>query len=244
MRIPYISITSNCPLESCSKADILEVQTALEWAIYNPGPLDGLYGKKTATAWDEYKTDRMLGNPGWIGPESSSMLNGQIAEINTALQIPYAKDGIDKLAPLMRMPYSSQVAYIDATVQWETAGTWQPVKEAYWVNNAEEWRKNNLRYYPWYGRGLVQLTWENNYRKYADILGMPLVDQPDLACEMDVALFVLCHGFATGLFTGRKISDYIYTDEPKDFVNARRCINGTDKAQEIANIAMEYYNAN
>ena len=48
-----------------------------------------------------------------------------------------------------------------------------------------------------------------------------------------VALFALVHGFKTGTFTGRKITDYINRSET-DFVNARRCINGTDKATEIA----------
>jgi hypothetical protein len=40
-------------------------------------------------------------------------------------------------------------------------------------------------------------------------------------------------------FTGRKITDFI--DETKtDFVRARRCINGNDKAHEIAVIAKKF----
>ncbi|MEO0080462.1 MAG: glycoside hydrolase family 19 protein, partial [candidate division WOR-3 bacterium] len=71
-----------------------------------------------------------------------------------------------------------QIAYVVATAEWETGKTFKPVKEAFWLS--EEWRKKNLRYYPYYGRGYVQLTWESNYRKYSKILGIDLVGNPDL----------------------------------------------------------------
>ena len=68
------------------------------------------------------------------------------------------------------------------------------------------------------------------------MLSLDLVNEPDLAMRPGVALFVLIHGFKTGAFTGRKITDYI--DETKtDFIKARRCINGSDRAHEIADIA-------
>ena len=242
MKYPHITPIENQPLNTCSSDELVVVQRALEWLIYNPGPIDGLYGTKTATAWSEFKRVKGLGNPDWIGPDSIKVCNDLISQIADILDnTTDVRVSIEKLAPLMRMPYHSQICYIWATVQWETAGTWEPVKEAYWVNNAEQWRKDNLRYYPYYGRGYVQLTWESNYQKYETILEDPLVDNPDNACEHDVALFVLVHGFATGTFTGRKLSDYVYTEEPKDYYNARRCINGTDKATEIADIARAYY---
>ena len=46
-----------------------------------------------------------------------------------------------------------QAAYVLATASWETAHTLRPVREAFWLD--EKWRKRNLRYYPWYGRGAV-----------------------------------------------------------------------------------------
>lgn len=131
-----------------------------------------------------------------------------------------------------------QIAYVLATVQHETAGTYKPVKEAYWKDEA--WREANLtRYYPFYGRGYVQLTWESNYQKYADILGIDLVGDPDLALEPKTAAFILVHGFKTGAFTGKKITDYI-DEEGYDFVEARRCINGLDKCDEIAALAEKH----
>jgi len=130
-----------------------------------------------------------------------------------------------------------QIAYVLATVEWETGGTFQPVREAYW--KSEEWRRQNLRYYPYYGRGYVQLTWEANYRKYAKIMGLDLVGNPDLALQPEVALFILVHGFKTGAFTGKKLEDYINVNEA-DFIQARQCINGLDHAKEIAALAKKY----
>lgn len=130
-----------------------------------------------------------------------------------------------------------QVAYVLATVEWETNRTFKPVREAYW--KSEEWRRRNLRYYPYYGRGYVQLTWEANYRKYAKILGIDLVGNPDLALEPEIALFILVHGFKTGAFTGKKLEDFVKEDG-YDFIQARRCINALDKAEEIAALAEKY----
>jgi predicted chitinase len=154
-----------------------------------------------------------------------STKDGTIAAIKTECQ----KQGIG---------LSEQIAYVLATVEWETAHTFKPVREAYWKD--EEWRRRNLsRYYPYYGRGYVQLTWKDNYRKYSEILGIDLVKDPDLAMEPPTALFILVHGFKTGTFTGKKISDYINSQET-DFINARRCINVLDKAEEIAALAEKF----
>lgn len=134
----------------------------------------------------------------------------------------------------------TQVAYVLATTEWETNHTFKPVKEAYWLS--EDWRQSNLRYFPYYGRGYVQLTWEDNYRRYGEILNLDLVGNPDLALDPKNALFILVHGFKNGTFTSKKITHYINKDET-DFINARRCINGLNKAEEIAAIAEHFLKA-
>lgn len=132
-----------------------------------------------------------------------------------------------------------QKAYVLATTQWETAHTFKPVKEAFWLN--EGWRERNLkRYYPYYGRGYVQLTWKKNYEKYADIMQEDLVNDPDLALLPEIALFILCHGFKHGVFTGHTLEQWV-SSHGIDYMNARRCINGVDKALEIADLAEEYF---
>ena len=132
---------------------------------------------------------------------------------------------------------NTQIAYVLATVEWETAGTFRPVKEAYWLS--EDWRKKNLRYYPYYGRGYVQITWKRNYKKYSKKLNMDLVKHPDKVMEPKIALYILVDGFKLGTFTGKKLEDYVNHDKT-DFINARRCINGIDKAHKIAKLAVKY----
>ena len=128
----------------------------------------------------------------------------------------------------------TQIAYVLATAKWETNHTFKPVKEAYWLS--EKWRKKNLRYYPYYGRGLVQITWKKNYEKFGKLLGIDLVHKPHYALKPDVAIFILVYGMIHGTFTGKKLNDYIKWYNT-DFVGARRIVNGRDKATSIAKIA-------
>lgn len=127
--------------------------------------------------------------------------------------------------------------YIISTAWWESAATMHPVKEAYWMS--EDWRKRHLRYYPWYGRGLIQTTWERNYKKIGDAIGVDLIAMPDLLLDWPAALKALFIGMEQGLYTGKDLDDFIDEvdeDDPEDLremVNARRIVNGTDKALTI-----------
>lgn len=131
----------------------------------------------------------------------------------------------------------NQAAYVLATALWETAQTMKPVREAFWLS--EDWRKQNLRYYPWYGRGYVQLTWERNYREAGNKIGVALTKSPDLAMDPKHAATILVQGMKEGWFTGMRLDNYI-TLQASDFVEARRVVNGTDKAETIAGIAKDY----
>jgi LysM repeat protein/predicted chitinase len=133
----------------------------------------------------------------------------------------------------------AQIAYVLATTQHETAGSFQPVREAYYLGARAEAYRQTLRYYPYYGRGYVQLTWQNNYAKYGQLLHIDLVGNPDLALQPNVALFILVHGMKNGTFTGVGLSRYINISGI-DFVNARRIVNGLDAAYSIANLAQNW----
>lgn len=83
---------------------------------------------------------------------------------------------------------NSQAAAI-ATCAIETASTFMPVREAYWLS--EDWRRANLRYYPYYGRGFIQLTWDYNYAAAEQALGIHgLKTNPDMAMDPTVAAAV------------------------------------------------------
>lgn len=84
---------------------------------------------------------------------------------------------------------------VAATVAIESASTFAPVREAFWLS--EDWRRANLRYYPFYGRGHLQLTWEDNYRAAGQELGEDLVGNPDRALDPDVSARILAWYWAT-----------------------------------------------
>jgi len=239
-----LTITDPAPLDTLSAQQLTELQIGLAALGFPITQVDGLFGPNTRNAWAELKTDLSPGNPALVGPDSVKILAAKTAEIAANLAAPVTdtpsvKNSIIKQCRLAGLSLNTQIAYVLATTQWETAQTFKPVKEAYWLS--EQWRQTNLKYYPYYGRGYVQLTWQTNYAKYGGILTLDLVNNPDLALGHPVALFVLVQGFQTGGFTGRKLADYVNAQQT-DFVNARRCINGTDHAQDIANVAQGYMN--
>lgn len=127
------------------------------------------------------------------------------------------------------------LAYALATTKHETNSTMQPVREAYYLGEpepAESYRKT-LRYYPFYGRGMVQLTWESNYRRMSALVGADLVTDPDKALEPAISAAILIEGMVHGDFTGRKLSDY-FNDTVDDPEGARAIVNGSDRAEQIA----------
>lgn len=235
------SVTKPLPLGELTEEQVKELQKVLSLLGYPVGDINGLIGPKTRNAWAEFKTDVSKGNSNLIGRESIETLQNNLYELDSNQDRDFStrEKTIESITQECKSQgfLATQIAYVLATTQWETAHTFEPVREEFLKN--EEWRKNNLRYYPYYGRGYVQLTWERNYQRYSDILDMDFVKEPDLVMNPVIASFILIHGFKVGVFTGRKISDYI-NESRSDFINARRCINGLDKANEIATIAKTY----
>jgi putative chitinase len=148
-----------------------------------------------------------------------------------------------------------ELAYVLATIQWETGRTFVPCKEirADATKNPKLWATQN-KYWPsgFYGRGYVQITWQKNYQLAGQKLsgqtftvnGTPrlvtantFTTAPDLVLDPAIAYAILSHGMRDGWFTGKKLSDYLKPGATPDYVNARRIVNGTDRAADIAAIA-------
>lgn len=135
----------------------------------------------------------------------------------------------------------SWAAYALATAYHETAATMQPIAE-YGKGKGRKYgvpgrNKGQIAY----GRGYVQLTWDDNYERADREIGAAgkLVENYDLALQPDTAADIMREGMAEGWFTGKALKDYL----PGDYVNARRIINGTDKAQTIAGYAVKFEKA-
>lgn len=89
------------------------------------------------------------------------------------------------------------------------------------------------------GRGYVQLTGRRNYTDWGNRLNIDLVNNPALAAEPEIAAQILVIGMRDGTFTGVGLDNYI-NDSKTDFVNARRVVNGTDRADKFAAAAEKY----
>ena len=132
-----------------------------------------------------------------------------------------------------------QCAYALATAYHETAGTFQPV-----VEYGSTTYLQSKRYYPYIGRGLVQITWQYNYKKFGDLLSVDLVNNPDKALQEDISIKIMVFGMSKGLFTGKGYNNLpLRKYNLQDYVDARRIINGVDKALDIANKAMMFEKA-
>lgn len=91
-----------------------------------------------------------------------------------------------------------------------------------------------------YGRGFVQLTWYENYKKAGDLLQLDLLHQPELCLTLPVSTKIMFEGMMSGWFTGKSLKNY-FDGQKEDWRNARRIINGTDKADLIAGYGRKYY---
>lgn len=143
-------------------------------------------------------------------------------------------------------------AYLLATVKHECADTWEPIPERgtppyfikrYWTNEKVRRQLGNLQEQDavrYRGRGYVQITGRRNYALFGKLLNLPLLDSPELAEQPAVSFAIAQRGMRDGLFTGKKITEYI-NESQCDYVNARRVINGRDKAEIIAAYAVIMY---
>lgn len=125
------------------------------------------------------------------------------------------------------------LAYMLATTYHETAKTMQPIAEYGKGKGKKYGLADAATGQIYYGRGFVQLTWKGNYEAMATVTGKDLIHHPELAMSLPVATQILFHGMLNGSFTGKKLSQY-FNDTKSDPVEARRIINGIDKADLIA----------
>ena len=134
-------------------------------------------------------------------------------------------------------------AYALATSVHETAGTLAPVRE-YGKGAGKVYGKpgrNGGQIA--YGRGDVQLTWDENYERADRELALngALVADYDLALDPKVSARVLVAGMEGGWFTGKGLRLFLpQIARREQFVAARKIVNGTDKAELIAGYAQTF----
>lgn len=134
-------------------------------------------------------------------------------------------------------------AYMLATTYHETAHTMQPIPEIAFGKGHAYGVPTGPWAHVYYGRGDVQLTWEDNY-KHASVelakygINVDLDKNPEDALKPNIAFAILLYGMEEGWFTKKYLGQYFnsHVEEP---TNAREIINGHDQDVLIAN----YYHA-
>lgn len=148
-----------------------------------------------------------------------------------------------------------QLAYCLATSYHETAHTMQAVRETLAKSDAQAIRRLDAAYKAgrlkvsrpywrggYFGRGHVQLTHEGNYRAMGELLGVDLAGNPGLALDPVISARVLFIGMLRGVFTKKRLDRYV-NENRRDFRNARRVVNGMDRAGLIAGYAESFFDA-
>lgn len=197
--------------------------------------------------------------PTFRGSFSDAQFDG-IERIKNAL----ARSGLPK----------TQAAYVFATAHHETGRRMQPIREGFCKTNAgavravaQLYAKGVIRTnygkpdpetgQSYYGRGLVQITWKENYAKVSDKFpGTDFVNSPDDLLDWKYALPTLIEGMREGIYrrsAGRPatLKRYIWdtAEGPEQlhaqYVRARNIINGDVRknGSMIADYGMTYYNA-
>ncbi|MDM1021571.1 glycoside hydrolase family 19 protein [Acinetobacter sp. VNK23] len=147
-----------------------------------------------------------------------------------------------------------QAAYMLATAWHETNKTMQPITEYGSVKYFDKYDTGTLAKrlgntpaldgdgFKYRGRGYTQITGTDNYKRVGKALGIDLFKNPDLALNPDIAVKIMIYCMKNGVFTGKKLSDYFNTST-KNYLSARRIINGTDRAEKVANYAVIFEKA-
>lgn len=143
------------------------------------------------------------------------------------------------------------LAYMLATVYHECDGKFQPIEEYGKGKGRPYGSKLKMSRRPYttpnkiyFGRGRVQLTWYENYELMGRLLGVDLLNKPELALDPIIATKIMFEGMTKGSssfgdFTGKCLEMY-FNKTTNDPINARRIINGTDKARMIAGYYEEF----
>ena len=174
----------------------------------------------------------------------NSCLEKLISETPSSMR-KYAKNSIPLIleeAKKAGVNDPKQLAYILATAQHEShLGQWM---QEFASGKQYEGRKDlgntesgdGMRFK---GRGFVQVTGRKNYQDWSNRLEIDLIKNPEKAADPKIAADILVRGMRDGTFTGKKLSDY-FNDSTRDFRNARRIVNGLDKAKLIEEYAEKY----
>lgn len=124
------------------------------------------------------------------------------------------------------------LAYALATIEHETAGTFEPIAEYKGRKSARRLGYEGGQQFA--GRGFIQITHLRNYKRMGQRIGMgdALVKNPDLAMQPEVSAKILAAFFKQNNVARQAMAG--------DFISARMPINPDQQAWSIAYLAYKY----
>ena len=154
-------------------------------------------------------------------------------------------DGLNALLQEASDLPTAFLANILAQVFRETGGGMYPVKETVFPHHKDQnpsdstvihrlntaydkgqltWVKSRYWLGGHFGRGVIQLTHKDGYAKASALTGVDLVSNPSKALDVGLSAKIAVQGMVTGMFTGKKLSDY--DGKTFDHSAARAIVNG------------------
>ena len=177
----------------------------------------------------------MIDRKAFFDSVRASLFNGVLSQRQV--------DGMNYLLDVWEKLFAASdirwLAYALATTFHETAYMMVPLEE-YGKGSGQPYGKPvGPHHQCYYGRGHVQLTWEDNYKKGEKFLAehyavqVPLHQYPHRMMEDEPSALVLYDGMINGWFTGVGLPKY-FNETVEDPYNARKIVNALDKAELIA----------
>ncbi|MCF8277013.1 MAG: hypothetical protein K9J17_09775 [Flavobacteriales bacterium] len=213
----------------------------------DPGPFDGIWGQRSLAAFEQLTQQagaavsqmaatQIINRTFFMEEVKASLYRGSLSAGQ--------RQGLDAILNTWQAEHANgddrHLAYMLATTYHETDRKMQPIEEYGKGRNRPYGVPDAVTGKTYYGRGFVQLTHKYNYASMSQLLGVDLVNNPELALDLAISTRILFLGMFRGTFTGKKLSDY-FSAAKEDWKNARRIINGTDRAEDIAAYARQFY---
>jgi hypothetical protein len=228
--------------------------------------IDGLLSSATGPTFKRSQSNARASQAGDLFGAGDNALSStlNLDKLETLFKLQITDGTQDQAAPnfrtlVQRMMADTEItdlrwaAYMLATAKVEAMHNFWPIKEtggdAYLKRKYDIEGENPIRAkrmgnttagdgVKYAGRGFVQLTWKDLYAKMSKLLslGDALVTDPDKALVYENAYNIMSIGMRNGSFTGVGLLRFINEDKC-DYFNARKIINGTDRADDVAALA-------